>query len=318
VAFRWLGSATVPQLLKLLDDAEAAVREEQSPLAQADRLHGEKKWAEAASAYEKALGQIPKNEKALRARTVESWLNVLTAAGERDTCARVAVQQAPSLPRGPSFANAVLLGLGCASATSNSASTAAKLDAFAIEAIGLPSLLADDRSSLYELLVSRRQESADAAGVQRWAREWLRFLEAEAAKAPSPEARAAFDAHRVQAALALGTPERSLQALEASERDLPEDYNAPARLALLYRAIGRTADGLSAVERALAKVYGPRRLRVLETKVSLLEQQGNLAAASSTAKEALQVAQGFSREQVSANTLRRWEDTVARLNSASP
>src|SRR5438093_317471 len=57
---KWLGSATVPQIEKLLDDGERGVRGEartasEKALARADRLSAEGKSAEAAHAYEEAL-----------------------------------------------------------------------------------------------------------------------------------------------------------------------------------------------------------------------------------------------------------------------
>ena len=66
---------------------------------------------------------------------------------------------------------------------------------------------------------------------RRWPTEWLTFLEGEAAKAPNPDARAVFDSHRMAAAMVLGDPMRVVPAIEQSEKDLPSDYNPPARLA---------------------------------------------------------------------------------------
>ncbi|HXH28298.1 MAG TPA: hypothetical protein VNL37_04595, partial [Candidatus Polarisedimenticolia bacterium] len=64
IALRWLGSATEPQLEKLLDDGERAVSETAGDpateaLARADRLNGEDKKAEAAAAYGEALKLAP-------------------------------------------------------------------------------------------------------------------------------------------------------------------------------------------------------------------------------------------------------------------
>ena len=51
--------------------------------------------------------------------------------------------------------------------------------------------------------------------------------------------------------------------LQASERDLPDDYNPPARLATAYKAMRRWDEALAASDRALAKAYGPRKLGML-------------------------------------------------------
>ena len=53
-------------------------------------------------------------------------------------------------------------------------------------------------------------------------------------------------------------------AVHKPERDSPDDYNGPARLGIAYLELGRYDDAAAACERALKKVYGPRRLRVWE------------------------------------------------------
>jgi hypothetical protein len=58
--------------------------------------------------------------------------------------------------------------------------------------------------------------------------------------------------------------------LEQSERDFPDDYNPPARLARVYLGLGRLDDALAAVRRAESKAYGPRTLRVLSTEADIL------------------------------------------------
>jgi tetratricopeptide (TPR) repeat protein len=203
------------------------------------------------------------------------------------------------MPRGPSFANAAGFGLGCASELKGDPRGRALgvLEPLGTEAVGLAGLLADDRSGLYEILVELREQAGDATGKKALAAKWLSFLEAEAARAPAAEQRAAFDPHRVSAALALGDPMRSVPALQASERDLPRDYNPPARLAVLFRAAGRYDEALQAIDRALAKVYGPRALRLYDTKADIQVKKGDQAGAKKTFEQALTVARALPPEQ---------------------
>jgi tetratricopeptide (TPR) repeat protein len=70
---------------------------------------------------------------------------------------------------------------------------------------------------------------------------------------------------------AVGTPEKAISMLEQSERDFPGDYNPPARLANVYLFMRRLEPALAAAERAEAKVYGPRTLRVLAVKADILQ-----------------------------------------------
>jgi thiol-disulfide isomerase/thioredoxin len=229
---RWPGSVNATQLVKLLDDGERAAKGGGAAglgeLARADRLAGEGKKAEAAAAYRAALPKLPADK---RPRAIESLLGALQMAHESAACAQAAVELAPAMPRGPSFANAVGFGLGCAGDLKGDerARALATLDPLGDEALKLPGLLGDDRSGLFETMVELRDQANDAAAKKALAARWLSFLEGEAARATAVEQRAAFDPHRVNAALAMGEPLRAEATLKLSEQDLPADYNPAAR-----------------------------------------------------------------------------------------
>src|SRR5262249_56625679 len=113
-----------------------------------------------------------------------------------------------------------------------------------------------------------------------WAEKWLAFREGEAARAKPAEALTVYDAHRLSAALELEKPERAVAALEQSERDLPRDFNPPARLCVAYLRLGRTADAEAACRRALSPCMdGPRRPPPRGSLADLLEKNGDRAAA---------------------------------------
>ncbi|MEN9800175.1 MAG: hypothetical protein RL653_3872 [Pseudomonadota bacterium] len=282
----WVGTATVAQLEKLFDDAERALSAGgdglEAELAAADRAAAAGDRAKAADALARLLHVAPADWNR-RGRALESLATALYTLADPERCARAVRTYAPGLERGPSFANAVAMGLSCAeSAPPESAWRAEalrELEPLGWQAVGLPSVLADDRSGLYELLCGLRSEAGDAAGAHGCASTWLGFLEREAAATNTPAERAVFDAHRVLAALALGEPQRAVPALLQSEAALPGDYNAPARLALLYRAQKRYPESLAASDRALATVYGPRRFGVMEQKAKTLAESGDAAAA---------------------------------------
>ena len=297
---RWPSSANVTQLVKLLDDGERAARgggdAGTRERARADRLAGERKWTDAAAAYRSAMPLVAASEKP---RVIEAMIGALSFAHQEAACSRAAQELLPTMPRGPSFANAAMVGLGCALEIKGEEGVTARatLTPLAEEAVALPGLLADDRSGLFEELVQARADADDAGGKRAMAQRWLIFLEGEAARAPGPEQRAVFDPHRVNAALAMDEPMRAEAALKMSERDLPGDYNAPARLALIYRAAKRYDDGLAAIDRALPKAYGPRALRLYDLKADLQRDKGDLAAAKKTLEQALATAAGLPSEQ---------------------
>ena len=75
--------------------------------------------------------------------------------------------------------------------------------------------------------------------------------------------------------------------LEQSERDFPEDYNPPARLARAYLELGRLEDADKAAQRAAERVYGPRAMRVLSLKADIAKARGDRAAEIAALAQAL-------------------------------
>lgn len=306
VALRWAGSLTAPEFERLLDDGERAVTASgggtpaDAALARADRLGALGKTAEAAAAYTEALRLAPAAWGG-RGRALASLLAALQKSGDLEQCAALARRETPALERGPAFAGAAAAGLGCAVDAPESAAwrvaAIQELEALVVESLALDNVLADDRSSAYGMLVDLRDARGDQAGAKEMAGRWLTFLEEQAAAAKSVEARAAFDSHRVGAALALGDPARAVPALLASERDLPDDYNPPARLAILYRELGRFDEALAASRRALDKAYGARKLRIFDTRADIYTKKGDPAAARRTLEEALAYADSLPTSQ---------------------
>jgi tetratricopeptide (TPR) repeat protein len=135
------------------------------------------------------------------------------------------------------------------------------------------------------------------------AEEWAAFLESAARRAPTADARAVYDSHRLSAYLELGEPQRAIPMLEASERDLPDDYNPPARLAVTYRAMKEWDRALAASDRAIAKAYGPRKLGIYQTRADIFAGRGDVAGARRTMEEAIAFAEAMPPGQRSQRTI---------------
>ena len=323
VVLKWLGSLNVEQFGKLLDDGEKAVKaaaqtkgSAEAKLAQADRLYGARKFPESVAAYREALAAM-KADHPRRARTVESLLTALSSNKSLKDCVEVALAEAPKVDRGPSYVNAVYLGLSCQQEADPKEpwrlDAGEQLFALAQDALKVEGILADDRSGLYETLVGYLDDKGDKKGSIELSKAWLDYLEAEAAKAPAPAARAVFDPHRVNAAIASGQPQRMVAPLLKSEQELPDDYNPPARLALIYRELGKFDEALAATDRAMKKVYGPRKLRVMETRASVLAKKNDLAGQKQQLTEAVEYAKALPAGQRSEKTIARLVGVVAKL-----
>jgi len=316
VALRWVGSMNVAQVHALLDQGRRLVtgeidREGSAPdelLVRADRLYADREYAGAAGAYAQAVKAAPETWPAY-ARAVESLLFAYQMTDAYEMGARLAREALPRLAGTPSTLNLAIGGLDCALELPETQPDRGELIAlFESElrrALGDSTLdvAADDRSSGYGLLVQARKRAEDETGAREAAEQWAAFLEAEAAEAQTPEQRTVFDSHRLSVYLELGQPERAIPLLEASERELPDDYNPPARLALAFKALGRWQEALEASDRALERVTGPRRLRVLTVRAEVCAESGDESAARRTLEQAIAYAEALPPGQRSERAL---------------
>jgi len=311
IVFRWVGGATTPQMQRILDDGAKAAGVGKAPgatLANADRLFAEGKNAEAAGGYLEALKTLRPDSPSY-ARTVESLLFALSSSGQHEACALAARDAFASLRGGPSAANVAGSGLDCALSMKDGEPRKAGLvaalvrDARAVLEGPKAGLAADDVSAVYQTVAEERKAAKDEAGEKKVLEAWASYLEGEAAKAKTPAERTVFDAHLTSACLALGQPDRVVPALLASEKDFPDDYNPPQRLAIAYGAMKQYDDALAASDRAMERAYGPRKLVVYRTRVDLLKKKGDLASAKKVLQEMLAYAEALPTEQRSDRTI---------------
>jgi tetratricopeptide (TPR) repeat protein len=306
VVLRWVGSANVGQLEKLFSEATGKAGGRASGagaiLARADALYGEGKYEDAAQAYREALASLaPKS--ASYARVTEALLYSYSMLHRHTDCVELARETLPRLRGTISGANVAAAGLDCALALPAS-NPARAPDVAAFEKAARAALddsklrlAADDRSAVYGLLVSARKDAKDEPGAKNVAAEWVRALDREAAGVKTPEQRTALDPNRLEAFESAGEIAKAIPMLEQSEKDFPEDYNPPARLAYVLLQLKRLDDALAANDRALARVYGPRRIRVLSVRADIFAAKGDNAAAKKTVEDALAFAQALPEGQ---------------------
>ncbi len=285
VVLRWLGAATLEELSVLLDDAAAVYAGKGSAVASAafatsSKLLAEGKRSEARKVLEDALDKAGPRRPAL----VDQLVSVLHK-DDPPACVAVAGRELATLPFGTSRANVAIAGLACA--TSTKADPAPFVTALHAMADGKDALLADDRSCVFEALVEHYEKLEKKDDLKKTATAWAAFLEAEAGKAKDPAGRTVFDWHRMEAYLALGEPARAVPMLEASEKDFPTDYNPPARLAKIQLVMGKADLAKATVGRALARAYGPRRLRILALAADIAKARGDLAGEKSALDDAI-------------------------------
>jgi hypothetical protein len=318
---RRLGGATVAQLKSFLDTGhDTFAGRKLSPADRdvmlAESLYAAGKTEEAIEAYRVALTDGGPGWSGYP-MTVEALLYALQMHGDNRAAALLARETYPRVNRTPSAANVAAVGLDSAMEMASGDTARAGLvrdllaDAAEVTSDRSIPVAADDRSSAFGSLISAQQSLGDSVAARSTIEAWAAFLEGEAARARTPEERAVFDSHRLSAYLELGEPERAIPMLQQSERDLAHDYNPPARLAVAYLRMGRLDDALSASDRALAKAYGPRKLRILWNRADILDAKRDAAGAHKTLEDALALARSMPPGQRSESMIARIEKRLA-------
>jgi tetratricopeptide (TPR) repeat protein len=218
---------------------------------------------------------------------------------ENAKCLALAREALPKLGGAPQSVMAARSGLDCALGLKKDdparAAAVVEMEAATRKTLEPPGVgaAADDVSTSYFSLIQARKDAGDAAGATKDAEAWASFLEAQAKAAQTPEQRAVFDSHRLSAYMELKQPERAIPMLQESEKDLPDDYNPPARLATVYFEMKKLDEALAASNRALPKVSGPRRVQVLQRRSDIFAARGDAAAAREALEQALAYAESL-------------------------
>jgi tetratricopeptide (TPR) repeat protein len=317
---RYVGGATVGQLTKLLDNTLGKPSTAADALvASADKLASDGKHAEAVKLYEAALAKAAKGWPRY-GRTAESLLFSLSAIPDNERCAARAVELLPRLKGTTNGASVASGGLGCASDLDEKNPRRGELlvvlEKATRQALDDPKLdlSGDDRSGLYISLIGAREAVKDKDAAKKLTEDWATFLEKSANAAKTAEQRAVYDSHRLSAYIELGTPEKAIPMLEQSQRDFPDDYNPPARLASTYKAMKQYDNALEASDRALKLAYGPRKLLILRQRADIYAAKGDKDSAKKTLNEAIAYAKGLPAQQVRPSTIASLEKKLSDLS----
>lgn len=145
----------------------------------------------------------------------------------------------------------------------------------------------DDRGDALRMVWAAEEALGSVDRAREAARQRLVILEAGARGAPSPTVASTFDGARMETLVFLGRAQEAVAFLTERERELPNDYNAPHRLASAYEALGDHANALAAIDRAIAKAWGARKARLFEKRADILVALGRNDDAKATLEQAL-------------------------------
>jgi tetratricopeptide (TPR) repeat protein len=175
----------------------------------------------------------------------------------------------------------------------------------------------DDRADALDKLSSVLFALGDKRGAREAQERRLALMEAAARSATSPEAAATHDYGRANAYLSLGRPEEAIKMLEERERQLPESYDPPGRLARVLYRLKRWPQALDAVNRALKNAYGPRRLGYLELKADIQRGQRDRAGELKTLEQLVSEHEALSAGQANKSGLEAAKKRLAATRAGT-
>jgi thioredoxin-like negative regulator of GroEL len=174
-------------------------------------------------------------------------------------------------------------------------------------------LSVDDRSdamaTLRETLIALGRK-ADARAVAERQRA---LLDETAAKAPNPMAAMTYNWPRAEVYVFLDRPLDLVPALEKSVRDLPLEYDPPARLGWIYWKGGKLDEAARWTDAALKLVYGPRKARVLNQRAEIAAKQGDREGERAARAEMVKVLEALPPGQTTPEAIEKARQALADL-----
>ncbi len=136
----------------------------------------------------------------------------------------------------------------------------------------------DDRADVLDQLADLHEQAGDKEAFLATHEARLKLLEEDAAKAGSVDGARVHDYARMNSYLALSRGDDAVKLLSERTTQLPESYEAWARLASTLHKLGRHGEANRACDRAIALSYGTRRLRYLTLRADIAAAQNDAVA----------------------------------------
>jgi thioredoxin-like negative regulator of GroEL len=165
--------------------------------------------------------------------------------------------------------------------------------------------LANLRSTLEVL--DRKPEAKEVAEQQR------KLLDEAAAKATDATAASTYNWPRAEVYVYLERPLELVPSLQKSVKDLPTDYDPPARLGWVYMKAGKLAEAAAATEASIKLAYGPRKVRVLTQRAEIAKLQNDKPAEKKYRQEIVTHLKSLPPTQTSPEAIAKAEKAVAEL-----
>jgi thioredoxin-like negative regulator of GroEL len=177
-------------------------------------------------------------------------------------------------------------------------------------------LAIDDRADAMLYLRTALAALGKDADAEEVANRQLALLDEAAARAPDPMTASTFNWPRAEVYAYLGRPLDLVPALEKSVKDLPDEYDPPSRLGWVLWKGGKLDEAARWTEVALARVYGPRKLRVLNQRIEIALAQKDRAAERKFRGELVKTLEALPASQTSPEAIENARRALAEIPSA--
>jgi thioredoxin-like negative regulator of GroEL len=175
-------------------------------------------------------------------------------------------------------------------------------------------LSVDDRSDAMANLRAMLVDLDRGAEAKAVAERQRQLLDETAAKAPTPLAAMTYNWPRAEVYVFLERPLELVPALEKSVRDLPKEYDPPARLGWIYLKGGKLDEAARWTDAALKLVYGPRKVRVLNQRAEIAAKAGDRAAERATRAEIVKTLEALPAGQTTPEAIEKARQALADLD----
>ncbi|MCC7110389.1 MAG: thioredoxin family protein [Deltaproteobacteria bacterium] len=276
------GSMSLPETLAFLERA-LALRTASSPadqaLAEGYRALQQGDPRAAAQRFEEAARQAGPRRTEAASAAVRAWREAKDPAA----CVSAAVQALLVVEGSAAAGDTASYLLICAAElpegdlARSAARVAAQGKLEELVRTPAPGAAVDDRADILINLADLYEELGRKGDARKLHEQRLKLLEDDA-RAADPTAARVHDYARMNSYLALGRGEEAVALFRGRIAQLPDDYEAHARLASTLVKLGRHDEALPVAERAVALAYGPRRLRYLTLLADIQGKRGDKAA----------------------------------------
>lgn len=174
-------------------------------------------------------------------------------------------------------------------------------------------LSVDDRSDALASMRETYDELGKKDEAHALAEQQRALLDEAAGKAPTPMAAMTYNWQRAEVYTYLGRGLDVVPALEKSAKDLPTEYDPPARLGWVYLKAGKLAEAKQWTDKALTMAYGPRKARLLNQSADIAHKMSDAAAEKKARTELVALWTGLPEGQQNPDALAHAKEELAKL-----